>query len=272
MQLSCLPVSLFSDIRSGKFSVRDWSLAAAKMPLDAFDISIMFVKDRTPVGLRALRNELAAGGLPLCMIATYPDFTVPDDRQLEWEIQRALADISISAELGASYVRITAGQFYSDASVDRQLDQVVEAFSTCAASASRWGIRLIWENHSKPGAWDQSDFNFNAVRLERMYARLKGGAIGLNYDTANATALGFGPELFERYADSIRTIHLNDLRSVEPLSFCGVGDGLAPLAQTLSSARKTGFDGFVSLEEASMQGLDGVRKYVAVARALIDAA
>lgn len=270
MQLSCLPVSLFGDICTGKMSVSDWSVAAADMALDAFDISILFLRDRTPAGLARFAKEIAAGGLPLGMICTYPDFTAPDPMRCEWELNRALSDISIAAELHAAYVRITAGQFHPGVSVERQLDSAMRAFDVCADAAARWGTRLVWENHSKPGAWDNIDFNFDRERLLLMRDRLRGNAIRMNYDTANAAALGFEPSFYLDCADMVETIHLNDLASVSPLRFSGVGDGIVPLAETLHLAKSCGFDGQVSLEEASMQGLDGVRRYVANARRLID--
>ena len=56
--LSCLPISLYPDIISGKMPLKDWSLLAADCGLDAFDISILFVQDRTETGLSAMRKEL----------------------------------------------------------------------------------------------------------------------------------------------------------------------------------------------------------------------
>ena len=55
--LSCLPVSLFPDFFAGRTTVGEWSRFAASVGLDAFDISILFVRDRTPQGLKAFRRD-----------------------------------------------------------------------------------------------------------------------------------------------------------------------------------------------------------------------
>ncbi|MDE0554825.1 MAG: hypothetical protein OXI24_11445, partial [Candidatus Poribacteria bacterium] len=46
MKLSCLPVSLYDDIFSGKSSVADWIQFGAELGLDAVDFSIKFFPKR----------------------------------------------------------------------------------------------------------------------------------------------------------------------------------------------------------------------------------
>lgn len=267
--LSCLPVSLFSQITSGAFSVGEWSCAAASMGLDAFDISILFAKDRTPTGIAKLKAEIESGGLPLAMVATYPDFTTPDPIRYETEIIRELADISIAAELGAKYVRITAGQIYHSFDETVQLDQVSHAFQVCADYADKWGISLLWENHSKPGAWNDADFNYDNSRLDRMQALLTNSPIKMNYDIANAFLLNRGIEYLETCFPNIASIHINDVASVSPIRFAGIGDGLVPISDSISWLLCHGFNGLFSIEEASMSGLEGIRKYVGIVKKLL---
>lgn len=61
--LSCLPVSLFPELISGTSSIERWANYAAELGLDAFDISILFVRDRTPRGISQLRAQVEASGL-----------------------------------------------------------------------------------------------------------------------------------------------------------------------------------------------------------------
>lgn len=262
MQLSCLPVSLFSQIRRGEMGVGEWASEAAAMGLDAFDISILFVSDRTPAGLKKLKEETARSGLPLGMVTTYPDFTNPDPVARERELAFALADIEVSAYLGAELVRLTAGQHYSGQDEEQSLDWVCAAFEVCSRLAEARGVGLVWENHSRPGAWENPDFNFDRGRLSAMAGRMQGMGMGLNYDIANAWALGYGPELFRQWFPEIASIHVNDLESAEPLRFAGIGRGTAPVWETLALAAEQSFGGLVSVEEASMEGLAGVRRYV----------
>ena len=48
MHLSCLPVSFFADILAGRMSVGAWARMGAELGLDAIDLSILFVPDRSP--------------------------------------------------------------------------------------------------------------------------------------------------------------------------------------------------------------------------------
>lgn len=267
--LSCLPVSLFPELISGTSSIERWANYAAELGLDAFDISILFVRDRTPRGISQLRAQVEASGLPLAMVATYPDFTVPDRICWEREVKKAISDIAVATELGAQYVRITAGQYYPERPVDLEIDQICAAFGECAEYAQRWGVRLLWENHSKPGAWDHIDFDFDEERFLRLYERLKGGPVMLNYDIANAYLLGCGPELLKMCFTDVASIHINDVASVEPLCFTGVGKGRAPILQTFQFLIENGYRGHYAIEEASGNGWRGVADAVETTKRLL---
>ena len=268
--ISMLPVSLFHDIMEGGLAIEKWAETAKEMGLDALDISILFVRDRTPRGISEFRAKLGSAGLPLAMVATYPDFTVPDQLSWERELQKGIADIAIASELGARYVRITAGQYYPGQPYRTALDQVCAAFETCAEYASRWGVQLLWENHSKPGAWDRADFNYDPERFRLMYQRLKGGPVRLNYDIANAHLLNCGPGLLEECYPDVASVHVNDVKSVEPLQFTGIGKGSAPLLQTFVLLAQKGFDGLYSIEETSAEGLAGAQKAVKATKKLLE--
>ena len=64
MRLSCLPVSFFADIVAGRMSVGAWARMGAELGLDAIDLSILFVPDRSPAAVAALRREIEAAGHP----------------------------------------------------------------------------------------------------------------------------------------------------------------------------------------------------------------
>lgn len=267
--LSMLPVSLFQEIITGRITAREWAEFAAEIGLDAFDISILFVQDRTPRGISQFKSQISSSGLPLAMVATYPDFTVPDKICWERELQKAISDIAVASELEAQYVRITAGQLYPGQPVEVAVEQVCTAFEICAEYARRWGVGLLWENHSKPNAWDRVDFDFDLDRFRILYQRLKNGSVYINYDIANAYLLGCGPELLEECYMDVKSIHINDVASVKPMRFAGIGNGSAPIRQTLEYLANRGFNGLYSIEEASGKGWDGITKAAAITKKLI---
>ena len=270
---SCLPVSIFSEIISGRMSIGEWAAAAKEMGMDMSDISILFVPQRTPKALAEIRRQLREADMGIAMMTTYPDFTQPDALMREREIAHAISDIAVAAELGAKFIRLTAGQVHDELTDDDGVKQVADAFARCCEFAGRWGVRLLIENHSKPGAWDNPDFDFNTERFLKLAAALKGLPVGINFDTANTYALGDDAlATFEAVYDQVESIHINDIADCANLRFVGIGDGTAPVSEILCAARRRGFDGLLSIEEVGQEGLTGIRRSFEVSKALWEAA
>ena len=47
MKLSCLPVSFFEEILTGKMTLNEWAYIGAEAGLDAVDLSILFLPELT---------------------------------------------------------------------------------------------------------------------------------------------------------------------------------------------------------------------------------
>ena len=58
MQLSCLPVSFFADIVEGRMTLAEWARMGAAVGLNAIDLSILFVPDRSTAAVAALRRAI----------------------------------------------------------------------------------------------------------------------------------------------------------------------------------------------------------------------
>ena len=79
MKISCLPVSWYSEILAGKIPLRDWLSFAAALRLDAVDLTILFLQDKSSEELQSLRQLILDSGLELCMVTCYPDLaSIPD--------------------------------------------------------------------------------------------------------------------------------------------------------------------------------------------------
>ena len=83
MKVSCLPVSFFPELIGGAMQIGEWARMAAELGLDAIDLSIMCLRNHTPVYLKQVRNDIESAGMSLAMVTTYPDFTHPDSIQRE---------------------------------------------------------------------------------------------------------------------------------------------------------------------------------------------
>ena len=266
-KLSCLPVSLFSEFYDKKTDLPIWSSQAAQIGLDYIDINIRCLLGMDTENAAALSETLT---VPVMMVTTYSDFTNPDVAAMNTAVEQAKQDIRVSASLQAKYLRLTAGQAHPGQDDTAMIDRIYRCFEACIPVAEEAGIGLLIENHSKPGAWQYDDFDFHFERMVKLWERLQDLPIGVNYDTANAFALHRWQELLDVFRGRIETVHVNDLISVDPLKFVCIGDGIVPLQKQLDVIFASGFQGAICIEEAGMEGLDGIGRSVRHTRRLLE--
>jgi sugar phosphate isomerase/epimerase len=267
MKLSCLPVSFFREIIGGTMSVEAWARMGAALPLDAIDLSILFVPDRSKGAVAAMRKGIEAAGTRVAMVTTYPDFTHPDAAQRERELALAEETVAVAAGLGAELLRVTAGQAHPETGREDGIRWAVEGLRRLTERTKASGVRLVYENHSKPGAWTYTDFS---EPPEIFLAILRGTAdvgLGVNFDTANATAFSPDPvALLEACLDRVVCIHAADTSAKGALKPVLLGTGLAPFAPIFRRLVRAGWDNWICIEEASFQGQEGAAKATAFVR------
>jgi len=262
-KISCLPVSLFPELVSGKMSIADWTNIAHAAGLDAYDISSMFLREHTTVYIKRIRRELSGSPIPPLMMACYPDFTHPDPDERRRQLAWLVSDMASAQALGFRYLRITAGQNHPGLMFEDALAHVSEYFLGAQEYAKEFGVTLLFENHAKPGAWDLADFSFDPKAFLAIAASIKGSQVGINFDTANAVACGENAAgLYRRVSGQVVTIHLNDTRTVGALTPCALGEGLVDFSGFFAALRETGFDGWLCIEEASGRGTAGIQPAV----------
>jgi len=253
--ISCLPVSLFQDFFDNKVGILDWAAYAAGLGLDCIDMNRRCLPDVTTRQAEVVRKNLA---VPLMMVTTYSDFTAPEASERAAAVGTAKEDIRITGALGGKYIRLTAGQHYPMQDEKKAIEYIFDGFAACIPTAEAAGVRILLENHSKPGAWRYPDFNFHFERMMKLWEKIRTLPIGVNFDTANGYALGNWNELVDAFGDRIEAVHVNDLESVTPLKFGCVGEGIVPQIDILRAVWKHGFCGPVCIEEACMRGKAGI--------------
>jgi len=267
MKLSCLPVSLFGDICSGKYPLAKWAKYAQSLGLDGYDVSTMFFPNHTPAALIELKAELADIDIPMLMATDYPDFTNPDANERRRQLDFIKRNIALISCFGVRYMRITAGMNHPGMDFDAAVEHVVECFADIAPTAESYGVELVFENHAKPGAWPIVDFSFDPRAFFAVCERMKGLPIGVNFDTANACACGEKPdEMLKRAMPYVKTIHMNDTSTVGYLTSVLIGTGLVNFDDVFRLIDASGFNGWVCIEEAGMGHEESIRKAVEFAR------
>lgn len=268
MKLSVLPVSLFSSLTGGEMTITQWAVQAQELGVDGFDVSSMFFKNHTATYIQQVQDEMKAAGVTIqpTMVCCYPDFTNPDPLERERQIDYFNRDIALSSKLGYQFIRITAGMNHPGITIEEGAAYAAECFASVVQTADKYGIRLVFENHSKPGAWPLIDFSFNPDAFLAIYERIRDLNVGINFDTANAAACGANPAaLLEQVIDKVWTVHLNETGTVGKWTPALLGTGLVDFDSIFEVLNRHHFDGWICIEEASGTGMDGIRKAVAFA-------
>ena len=269
MKLSCLPVSFFDDIVNGRMTLLDWAEIGKNAGLDGIDLSIVLLRNHTPVYIEQVARDFQDAGIEVVMITTYPDFTHPDRKQRRREFEYLRHDIALTANLGAPYLRIVSGQAHPQTEVRQGVDWVLDAFHRIAPISSELGVQLLYENHSKPGAWTYSDFSHPTEIFLQIAEGIRDSDIKINFDTGNTLVYGDDPlPVLERIVDRLETIHVADTACRGELKPVPIGTGIVPFKEIFKFLTKRGFDGWICIEEASSTGVEGVRNAAGFVRDL----
>jgi sugar phosphate isomerase/epimerase len=269
MQLSCLPVSLYPDLTAGAWSLADWFRFAAELGLDGADVSVVHLAGREPAYLQGVRGQAEEAGVQIAMIVTYADFTHPDAGERKRQVEEIRSFCDVAAELGASFMRVTAGQKHPGVERDKGIEWAVAGLTACLDKAASTGVTLCYENHTKGYAWTYNDFSQPAEIFLEVFRRTEGTGLKLLYDTANTLAAGDDPlAVLAQVKHRVAVVHVNDIRRAGYFEPCLLGAGVAPVKEIFTSLVQNGFDGWVSVEEASRTGEEGFRRAIPLAEQL----
>ena len=267
MKLSCLPVSLYNDIFTGNRTVADWIQFGAELGLDAVDFSIKFFPERDAETIKRTRDALERHNIIPCMLACYSDFTHPDAAQRAQELIDLKADIALAKALGAKFIRVTAGQNHPGTERTAGVRWVTDGFRRALDEAEKQGITLAYENHTKGAPWDYWDFSQPTEIFLEILDALSDTPLGVCFDTANPLVLGEDVlALLEQVVQRVVVVHIFDLRAVRVFEPVRVGTGASPIPQVFSRMKQAGYDGWLSIEEASRSGQAGFTESIALVR------
>jgi sugar phosphate isomerase/epimerase len=270
MKISCLPVSLFRDIQDGLLSVREYAHEAKKAGLDAIDLGIALIKNHTPVYLESLKDDLEKEDMPLVMITAYPDFSHPDRLQREREKEYFSRDIAVASFLGARYLRMTAGQAHPETEIKTGIKYVTEYFRRMDELSGKYGVKLLFENHTKPGAWKYADFSMPFEIFSEIADNITDTGIGINLDLGNLIVCGQEPlKILKNLYDRIETIHASDMMESGKFSPTALGTGIVPYREIIDFLKLKQFSKWICIEEASFHGMQGVRNAASYIRSLL---
>ena len=263
MKVSCLPLSFSDSIINGKMSIKEWARIGASVGLDGIDLSIIFLKNHTPVYLKKIRGELEDENISVTMITTYPDFTHPEKIQRERELEYLRHDIALASNIGAKYLRVLAGQAHPETKIRDGIKWATYYLKKIASIGEKFNVKLVYENHAKPGAWNYIDFSHPTDIFLEIVEAIKDTGIRINFDTANTIAYGDDPiQVLKKIIGEVETIHAAETSTKGKLSHALLGTGLVPFKEIFRLLKENKFNGWICIEENSNTGVDGIIKSV----------
>jgi sugar phosphate isomerase/epimerase len=259
MKLSCLPVSLYPEIISGRMSIVDWARLGSALGLDGIDLSILFFPEYIPIKIQELRREIESIGMQVAMFTTYTNFTHPDPDHRRMEQKLAIQSVEIASELGAQLIRATAGQAYPKTRHGEGVTWAIDGLRQFSHDAHCLGITPVYENHAKPMIWKYTDFSQSPEIFLEIVNGTADANLGINFDTANATAFSNQPIHFlDGILDRVVSIHASDTSKRGKLQPTLLGSGLTPFDLIFDHLIQSGWDGWICIEEDSNNGEKGI--------------
>ena len=259
----------------GSMTVPQWIELSGRLDVDGLEFYCGFLDLEDPRRWSEFRRRVEDQQRVIPMLCCSPDFTHPDQKYRQQQIDQEKGWIDMSRALGASYCRILSGQRRPEVSREQGLDYCVQCIEICLEHAVAAGVTLIIENHYKDNFWRYPEFAQHMDVFCDLVERIDAGKwpnFGVNFDPSNTVLAGEDPlELLERVKRRVVTMHasdryltegsLEDLRR-EELDSVGyaermhhgeIGRGINDYDAIFSTLSQVGFDSWISIED----GVDG---------------
>ncbi|QOV91489.1 sugar phosphate isomerase/epimerase family protein [Humisphaera borealis] len=277
-KLAAFPKAYLDDLCvHNTMSIRQWIELASTLDIDGLEFYSGFTELESPVNWRESRRIASDKGLAIPMLCCSPDFTHPDPRFRQEQIDNEKRWIDMSAALGATFCRVLSGQRRPDVSREDGLNYVVESIYACLPHAAEQGVTLILENHYKDGYWQHPEFAQKMDLFLDLVSRIDHPSFGVNYDPSNTILAGEDPlELLAKVKHRVVSMHASDRYLAEGtiedlmkeedvtgyakrLKHGEIGKGMNDYDAIFRELRGVGFDGWISIEDG-VDGIDQLRR------------
>ena len=172
-------------------------------------------------------------GIQICGTGVRNDFTLADPSALEKEKQLVKDWIIVAAKLGASTLRIFAGNGVPQGSTWHETAvRVASAIDECAEVAARHGIVIAVQNHN--------DFLKTASDVENLFSLIRSDAVGLMLD--------IGSYRSDPYREIEQTVEYAVTWQVKETVFINGEETKTDLRRVMDIIRRKGYCGYVPVE------------------------
>lgn len=255
-------------------SLADCITSAKEMGFDAIEFTDLPGNDEAEklALARELRLRADEVGLPIVAYAVGACLYQESDEKSDAAVERLCAHVRVARELGTSVMRhdvcYSLGTSGASRSFDLMLPCIARNTRRVTEYAERLGIRTCTENHGLIA--QDSD------RLERLFNAVNHDNYGLLVDIGNFICVDEDPiRAVSRVAPYAIHAHAKDFdigptpdegrknmtRGCNFWRATAIGEGCIPVRQCLAILKRSGYDGYVSVEyEGADDCIEGITK------------
>ncbi|MGB6303839.1 MAG: TIM barrel protein [Acidobacteriaceae bacterium] len=250
----CCAYSYNQALRKGTMTMEDFIRKAVELRVDGVDMTAYYLKSTDPEYLDGLRHLAYKNAMPFSGSACGVSMVQADPSKRTQSLAEIKKWVDVTDRLGASHLRVFAGELPSGATLQQGVDWTVETMKAATDYSGKKGIMLGVEDHS--GVTQHAD-----VCLEIMH-RVNSPYAGINLDVTNFIPTAT-QDVYAQIAACIpyaTNTHIRDRfeYNQSPVDFDRVW---ALFAQA-------GFKGYMSAEFEGPDAETGVPKLVAQIRTL----
>ena len=173
----CCAYSYDKELRHGPMTLEDFILKAAELGLAGVDMTVYYFKSTDPEYLHSLRHLAYEHAVAFSGAACGVSMVQSDAAKRAESLEQIKKWVDVTEQLGASHLRIFAGELPNGAGLKDAVDWVVEAMKTACDYSGRKGITLGVEDHE--GVTQSADLCVEIMqRVNSPYA-------GINLDITN---------------------------------------------------------------------------------------
>ena len=176
----CCAYSYNKELRQGSMTMEDFFLKAVELKVVSVDMTVYYLKSTDPDYLNSLRHLAYKHSLVFSGAACGVSMVQGDAAKRAESVSQIKKWVDVTDRLGASHLRIFAGELPQGASVKEATDWVVEAMKETCDYSGKKGIMLGVEDHV--GVTQNADLCLELMqRVNSPYA-------GINLDITNFIA------------------------------------------------------------------------------------
>jgi sugar phosphate isomerase/epimerase len=283
-KLSVFPKAFMQALcKDGSMKLSEWIQLASKLNVDGLEWYAGFIEMNDEKNWKTFRAMTEDHGKAIPMMCCSPDFTHPDKKFREQEIEKEKRWIDMTCALGGSYCRVLSGQRRPELSIDEGVQLAADCIQACLPYAEERSITLILENHYKDDFWLYPEFAQKSDVFCKLVDSIHHPFFGINYDPSNTYLAGEDPlELLKKISHRVVTMHasdrylkegtIEDLRKEENsegyakrLAHGEIGKGLNDYNAIFTELKRVGFNNWISIEDG-VDGMDQLERSVSFLR------